>query len=203
MTWASSLSSSTRSRATSFEGSGTPSAGGLIKHGSTHAPAQERLGCLQSFVGCNRRPPLLDSGDDFNDIALGNLMNAPAGPGLANLPAKKPSDLAPGAVLRQTLRYEGLQQILDSVCHDTSPRRSLLGRRIAAFELRREHLLRRHARLMKGHAPIRPDCVLAQPRAGTAGAVENDEYPAAFGRDLDAESGATGVPVHHVGFWSR
>jgi hypothetical protein len=121
-----------------------------------------------------------------------------AGPSLANLPAKKPSDLTPRAVLRRTLRYEGLQQILDAVRHDTSPCRSLLGRRIAAVELCREHLLRRHARLMKGHAPVWPDGVLAQPRAGTAGAVEDDEHLAAFRRDLDAEAGVSGVPVDYV-----
>src|SRR5262249_39620127 len=82
---------------------------GSIEDGSTHAPAQERLGHLQSFIGGNRRPPLLDGGDDLDDITLANLVNAPARPGLPNLPAKKPSDLAAGAILRQALRYEGLQ----------------------------------------------------------------------------------------------
>src|SRR5262249_34972543 len=127
---------------------------GLIEDGSTHAPAKKRFDRLQGLVGGDRRPPLLDGGDDLNDIALANLMDARAGPGLADPPAKKPRDLAPGAVLRQTRRYEGLQQILDSVRHDASLRRSLLGRRIAAFEFRSEHLLRCHARLMKGHAPV-------------------------------------------------
>jgi hypothetical protein len=72
---------------------------GLIEDGSTHAPAQERLGRLQSFVGGDRRPSLFDGRDDLNDIALANLVDAPAGPGLANLPAKEPSDLATGAIL--------------------------------------------------------------------------------------------------------
>jgi hypothetical protein len=143
-----------------------------VRRRSTHAPAKERFNRLQGLVGGDRHAPLLDGGDDLNNIALANLMDAPASPGLANLPTKKPGDLAPGTVLRQTLRYEALQQVLDSVRHNTSPRRSLLGRRIAALELRREHFLRRNARLMKGHAPIRPDCVLAQPRACTAGTVE-------------------------------
>src|SRR5262249_8591663 len=61
------------------------------------------------LIGGNRRPPLLDGGDDLDDITLANLVNAPARPGLPNLPAKKPSDLAAGAILRQALRYEGLQ----------------------------------------------------------------------------------------------
>src|SRR5262249_27000447 len=48
------------------------------------------------------------------------------------------------------------------------------------------------------HAPIRADGVLAQPRAGAAGAVEHDEYLAALGRNLHAEAGAPGVPVDRV-----
>jgi hypothetical protein len=170
----------------------------LIKHRATDAPAQECLGRLQSFISGDRRPPLLDGGDDLNDIALANLVDAPAGPCLANLPAKQPSDLAPGAVLRQTLRYEGFQQIFDPIRDHTPPRRPLLGRRIAALELRREHLLRCHARLMKGHSPVRPDGVLAQLRPRACGAVEHDEHLAAFRRDLDAEAGVSGVPVDYV-----
>ena len=34
-------------------------------------------------------------------------------------------------------------------------------------------------------------------------AVENNEHLAAFWRDLDAEAGASGVPVHYVRFGSR
>jgi len=74
----------------------------------------------RGLIGGDRCPALLNGGDYLNDIALADLVDAPAGPGLANLPAKEPSDLAPGTVLRQTLRYEGLQQIFDSVCHDTA-----------------------------------------------------------------------------------
>src|ERR1700757_2301307 len=119
------------------------------------SPAVERRTWSRSLRGPILAGPS-PSCAHLNDIALGNLVDAPAGPGLANLPAKEPSDLAPGTVLRQTLRYEGLQQIFDPVCHDTSPRRSLLGRRIAALESRGEHLLRCHAGLMKGHAPVWP-----------------------------------------------
>src|SRR5262249_7086519 len=50
-----------------------------------------------SFVGGDRRPPLRDGGDDLNDIALANLVDAPTAPALANLPAKEPGDLATGA----------------------------------------------------------------------------------------------------------
>src|SRR5262249_27468135 len=72
-----------------------------------------------------------------------------------------------------------------------------------AFELGREHLLRRHSRLMKGRAPIRPDRVLAQLRAGTACSVKNDEHLAAIRRHLNAEAGTPGVPVDYVRFGSR
>jgi hypothetical protein len=106
---------------------------GLIEDCSAHAPPQERFGRLQGLIRSDRRPPLLDGGDDLNDIAFGNVVDAPSGPGLAKLPTKKPSDLLPRAVLRQTLPYEGLQQILDSVRHDTSICRSLLGRRVSAL----------------------------------------------------------------------
>jgi len=48
----------------------------------------------------DRRSPLLDPRDNLDDIALADVVNASAGPGLANLSAKKPSDLAAGAILR-------------------------------------------------------------------------------------------------------
>src|SRR6266566_889843 len=69
----------------------------LIEDSAAHAPAQERLDRLQGFVGGDRSPPLLDGRDDLDDIALANLVYAPPGPGIANLPAKEPSDLATGA----------------------------------------------------------------------------------------------------------
>src|SRR5262249_40519205 len=151
----------------------------------------------------DRSPALLDRRDDLNHISLADLMDAPAGPGSANLPAKELSDLAPGAILRQALLYEGLQQILDSVRHDTSPRRSLLACRIAALQLRRKHFLRHDARLMKSHAPVWPDRVLAQPRSGTACSVKNDEHLAAIRRHLNAEAGTSSVPVDYVRLQSR
>src|SRR5262249_24063106 len=135
---------------------------GLIEDGSTHAPAQECLGRLQGFVGSDRRPPLRDGSDDLNDIALANLVDAPTAPGLADLTAKEPRYPPPGPVLCQPLGNERLQQVLYAVCYDSSLRLPFLDSRIAAFELRREHLLRRHAGLVKGHSPIRSDRVLAQ-----------------------------------------
>src|SRR5262245_50364529 len=96
------------------------------------------------------------------------------------------------------LGNERLKQILDSICHDPSFGFALLGCRIASFELRGEHLLRRDAGLMKGYAPVRPDGILAQLRAGTASAVQDDEHLPALRRDLDAESGNSRVPVDHI-----
>src|SRR5262249_13121051 len=176
---------------------------GLIENGSPHTPPQERLGHLQSLVGGDRRPPLLDGGNDLNDIAFGNLVDAPAGPGLTHLPAKEPRDLAPGAVLRQPLRYEGFQEILDTICYDPSLRLALLGRRIAAVELGGEHSLRCHSCLVEGHAPVWPDGVFAQLRAGAADTVQNDEHLAALRRDLHAEARTAGVPVNYVGLRGR
>jgi len=46
---------------------------GLIEDGSADAPAQERLGRLQGFVGGDGRTALLNDGDNLNDIALANL----------------------------------------------------------------------------------------------------------------------------------
>jgi hypothetical protein len=91
-----------------------------------------------------------------------------------------------------------LQQILDAVCHDPSFRLALLGRRIAALELGREYLLRRHPSLMKGHAPIWPDRVFAQFRAGTTGAIQHDEHLAASRRNLNAEARISCIPVDDV-----
>jgi hypothetical protein len=48
----------------------------LIEDGSTHAPAKERFDRLQGLVGGDRRAPLLDGGDDLNNIALANLVDA-------------------------------------------------------------------------------------------------------------------------------
>ena len=158
---------------------------------------------FKALLAATGAPPLRDGGDDLNDIALANLVDAPTAPGLADLPAKEPSDLATGAILIQPLGNERLQQILDALCYDPSFRLPFLACRIAAFELGRQHLLRRHSRLMKGHAPIRPNGVLAQLRARTAGAVENDEYLTAFRRNLDPEAGTTGVPVDNIRFRSR
>src|SRR6516165_3751758 len=96
------------------------------------------------------------------------------------------------------LSNEGLQQIFDAVCHHPSLRLPLLGRRIAPFKLGCEHLLRRHAGLMKGHAPVGPDGVFAQLRASTAGAVEHDKNLAPLGRDLHTEAWTASVPVDYV-----
>ena len=89
-------------------------------------------------------------------------MNAPASPGLSHLSTEKPRNLAARAILGQPLGNKALQQILDPICHYSSLRLAFFRRRVAPLKLRREHLLRRHSRLMKGHAPIRPDGVLAQ-----------------------------------------
>src|SRR5262249_59061222 len=90
------------------------------------------------------------------------------------------------------------QQVSYGVCYVWSFRLPFPDSRIAAFELRRDHLLRRHAGLVKGHSPIRSDRVLAQLGASTAGAVQNDEHLAALRRDLDAEAGVSCVPVDYV-----
>src|SRR5262249_9053813 len=97
-----------------------------------------------------------------------------------------------------TLANEGLQQILDAICHHSSLPLPLLGRWIAPLELRCEHLLRCHARLMERDPAIRADGVLAQLRASTASAVERDEHLAALRRDLHAEAGVSGVPIDSV-----
>jgi hypothetical protein len=51
---------------------------------------------------------------------------------------------------------------------------------------------------MKRYAAVWPNGILAQLRAGTAGAVEDDENLAGPGRDLHAEPGETGVPVDYI-----
>src|SRR5262249_48955786 len=172
---------------------------GLIKDGAPHAPAQERLDRLQGLIGGDGRSALLNSGDDFNHIALADLMNASTGPGLANLPTKQSPNLGRGAVLCQTFGNEGLQQILDSICNEPSLCLPLLSRGIAAIQLCCEYFLCRHMGLMKRHAPIGPDRIFAQLRTCAAGAVENNEHLAALRCDLQPEARAAGVPVDYVG----
>ena len=97
----------------------------------------------------------------------------------------------------------GLQQIIHSIGNDSSLRLPPLTGRIPAFQLGRKDLLCRYLGLMKGHAAIRPDRVLAQSRAGAASAIKDDEHLAALGCDLHAEAGMTGVPVYDVRLANR
>src|SRR5208337_2666676 len=135
--------------------------GRLIQNGSSNAPAQKSLDRLQRFVGSCRCPPLFDSGDDLNYVSFADLMNTLAGPGLSNFATKEPGNLARRTVLCKTLGNEGLHQILHSVRHDPSLCLPFLGCRVATFQSRCEHLLRCHPCLVKGHAPIRADRLLA------------------------------------------
>jgi hypothetical protein len=93
---------------------------------------------------------------------------------------------------------ECLQQVLDPVRYDPATCFSLLGREVASVELRCEHLLGRHPRLMERYAAVGADGIFAQPRARAAGAVEYDEYLAALRRDLHAEAGRSGVPIDYI-----
>jgi hypothetical protein len=70
-----------------------PFGGGLIEHGSAHAPAQECLERLQRLVRGDGSPALLYRGDDLNHVSLADLMDAPAGPGLSHLSTQKPGNL--------------------------------------------------------------------------------------------------------------
>ena len=88
-------------------------------------------------------------------------MNAPASPGLSYLSAEEPGDFPARAVLGQMLSNKSLQQILDTICDDLSFRLPLLGGRIASFEFGCEYLLRRHAGLVQGRAPVGPDSIFA------------------------------------------
>ena len=63
MTWASSLSSRTRSRATSFRGQRHAFGRGLIEDSPSHAPAEERLDRFQGLVGGDGGAALFDRGD--------------------------------------------------------------------------------------------------------------------------------------------
>ena len=171
----------------------------MIEDGATHAPAQERLNRLQGLVGSNWSPALFDRRDDLNYISFADLVNALASPGLSDFSAKKPCDLAGGAVLGQTLRDEAFQQILHAIRHHSPLRLPLLGRRIPAFQLSCEHLLCSHTCLMKRHAPVWPNGVFAQLRTSAGGAVEHDKHLATLRRDLNAEAGKAGVPVDQVG----
>src|SRR3954447_15376367 len=113
------------------------------------------------------------------------------------------SRLRPGAVLRQSLSYERLQQVLDSISPKAALSLPFLRCRIASFQPSGKHLLRRHPSLMQGDTPIGTDGILAQLRAGAAGAVENNEHLAAVRRDLHPEAGTLDIPVDEVRCGSR
>src|SRR5262249_42441139 len=159
---------------------------------------EEWLERLEGVGGGRGRSSLLNGRDDGNHVALADLMNAPPGQRLSYLPTKQSGGFGSRAVLGQMLRNECLQQILDPVCHDATLGLAFLGGGIATFQLRGEHLLRGHARLMEGDSSVWTDGVFSQLRAGTAGAVENDEHFATFGRDLDAEPRAPRIPVDDI-----
>jgi hypothetical protein len=113
----------------------------LIEDSSTHAPAQKHLDRFQGFVGGNGGPALLNRGNHFYDISFSNLMDASAGPGLSNLPAKQPPNLRPRSVLGEALLDKNLQQILDAICYKPPLPFPLFSSRIASFQLGGEHLL--------------------------------------------------------------
>src|ERR1700724_1294689 len=97
----------------------------------------------------------------------------------------------------------GLQQIIYSIGNDPSLRLPLFSGKITTLQLGGKDLLCRYLGLMEGHAPIRPNRVLAQPRPRTAGAIKDDEHPAALGSDLHAETGTTDIPVDDVRLANR
>ena len=89
---------------------------------------------LQGLVGGDRSAPLLDRRNDPDHISFADLMNAPAGPGLSHLSTQEPRNLAGRPVPGQPLGNEALQQILDAICHQSSPRLALFRRGIAPLE---------------------------------------------------------------------
>jgi hypothetical protein len=134
---------------------------GLIENGSTYAPAKERFDGLQRLVRGDRSSTLFDGRDQLNNVPLADLVNALAGPCPASFSTKQPCDFSAGAVLGKTLGDVAFQQLLHPICHCSSLALPFLRSRIPALELRCEHLLRCHVRLMKGHAAIWPDGVFA------------------------------------------
>src|SRR5215217_2700471 len=97
----------------------------------------------------------------------------------------------------------GLQQIIYSIGNDPSLRLPLFTSGITTLQLGRKDLVCRHLGLMKGYTAIRPDRVLAQSRAGTTGAIKNDEHLAALRGDFHAEAWTTDVPVDDVRLANR
>src|SRR6516164_7145235 len=166
----------------------------MIQHRPADTPAQEGLDRLEGLVGGDTRTPLLDRSDDLDDVALTDLVDAPATPG-SQLSAKHLRCPASGPVLRHMLGDIGFEQILDAVDRHSLARRALLGGQIAPFDSCSEDLLRRHPRLMKSDATVRSDRILSQPRSGTPGPIQDDENLAARRCDLHAEAWAGSVPV--------
>ena len=146
---------------------------------------------------------MFNRGNHLHHISLADLMDASARPGLSHLAAKKSGDLGPRTVLGQTLVDEPLQQILDAIRNDPTFLLSFLSRWIAPIHPCGKDLLRCCAGLVQGHLSVWADGVLAQLCAGAASAIQNYEYLAALGRDLDAKARERGILVDYVGWRSR
>src|SRR5687768_10678398 len=138
----------------------------------------------------------MDSGNEINDVALGDFMDASGTPAGIYLPAQHPRHFACRAVLRDMLRDKRLQQIIHSILNHLSASLSFFSGWVSALHLGGKYLLGCELRLMKGNAPIWPDRIFPQP--STCGPIQDDKHLAAFRRDLRAEAGKTNVPVNQV-----
>jgi len=84
-------------------------------------------------------------------------MHAARSPSRDHLAAQQPGDLACGALLREMLRDEELDQILHTVSYESAACLLFLSRRVSSLCSGSEYLERSYARLMQRNVTIRPD----------------------------------------------
>jgi hypothetical protein len=125
-----------------------------------NTPAQEGLDGLEGLVGSDTRAPLLDRGDDLDDVAFADLVDASI-TSESQFTAKHLRDPASGPVPRHVLGDIGFEQFLDAVDRHSLARRALLGGQIASLK---PCGFCRDPRLMEGDATVSPNRVLSQPR---------------------------------------
>jgi Putative beta-barrel porin-2, OmpL-like. bbp2 len=102
------------------------------------------------------------------------------------------------AVLRNMLRDEGFEQVLDAVGHHPLPSIMFLGGEITSLQPGGKHLLRRHPSLVKGHPTVGPDGIFSQPGTSTSGSVQDDKDFPARRSYLYTEARAGSIPIDDV-----
>src|SRR5215204_6167005 len=95
------------------------------------APAEERLRHLQGLVGSHWRAAVDDLTHELDDVASGHIVNRPGTPAADDLAFQDAADLGRRAPLRDVLLDESIDEVVDAIGQQSTPRLPLLASRIS------------------------------------------------------------------------